>query len=142
MPSPSQSSTRTPEGETRSPRRTPEEKRRSPRIVARAEAAKIAARSLAAAVRERVWAEARTEDGRTYYYHLDRGMTAWELPAGAILRAAGRNSLAPKACDTSSPHRQLATSPHRQLATSPSLSGGGPANRATWFTRTFQPLAN
>ena len=81
--------------EKRSPRRTPEEKRKSPRLEARTKAAKIAARSIATAVRERVWAEARTEDGKTYYYHLDRGITAWVLPQGSILRAAGRNSLAP-----------------------------------------------
>ena len=107
-----------------SPRRSPDasahsplDKRRSPRLAARSEAAKSAARSLASAVRERVWAEARTADNRTYYYHLERGITAWELPQGAILRAAGRNSLAP-----------VAASPSKALLSSPVSAAGSKQN--------------
>jgi hypothetical protein len=70
--------------------------RSSPRLVARHEAAKQAARAVAAAVRQRVWAEARAEDGAKYYYSLaQQGVTAWELPSWAILRAAGRDSICP-----------------------------------------------
>ena len=110
--SPRKAAKRTPEATATkaSPRKTPDAasgkaagrntpgsspKRQSPRLAARREAARLAAHSVAAAVRERVWAEARTDDGTAYYYHLSSGATAWQLPKGVILRSAGRNSIVP-----------------------------------------------
>ena len=70
--------------------------RSSPRLAARNDAAKTAARLLAGAIRERVWAEVKAEDGQSYYYSLSNTtQTSWTLPSWAILRAAGRDSLCP-----------------------------------------------
>ncbi len=82
-----------------SPSRSPS--RKSPRLLARQEAAKHAAKCIASAVRDRVWCEARTLDDppKTYFYSLQHGTTAWTLPEGAILRAAGRDSLIPRPGD-------------------------------------------
>ena len=95
---------------------SPGGQRRSPRLAAqRAEAARKAAKLLAEAVRDRVWCEARSEDDVPYYYSLQQGTTAWELPPGAILRTAGRGSLCPRPGDRI----------HRSRGSGASTAGGG-----------------
>lgn len=66
----------------------PPAKRRSPRIDAEKKC-RAAAKQLANAVSERVWGLAVSPDGEEYYYHLATNVTAWSLPAGAILQADG-----------------------------------------------------
>lgn len=109
---------------TRSPRRSPRHKaslspsksplsqgvpspgaRSSPRLAARNEAAKSAARQIADSIRERVWAEAKANDGTSYYYSLATAETSWTLPAWAILRAAGRDSICPPRPSVGKPSR-------------------------------------
>ena len=64
----------------------PYAKRRSPRVEAE-KRCRLAAKELANAVAERVWASALSDDGREYFYHLSTNVTAWTLPPGAILQA-------------------------------------------------------
>lgn len=68
---------------------------KSPRLAARHEAARTAAQAVAAAIRQRVWAEAKAPNGERYFYSLTDHTTSWELPSWAILRAAGRDSICP-----------------------------------------------